>query len=282
LIEDQLPLWAGLPIQPVEPGGYDNRTFHLGDEMVVRLPSAERYVAQVDKEHCWLPYLAPHLPFRIPEPLAKGEPAANYPWPWSVYRWIPGERATLDGIPDLPGFARDTARFLTALHQIDATEGPPAGQHNFYRGGDLRVYDADTRAALTALKGVIDTERALHLWESAVATAWEAPPVWVHGDFAPGNLLIQNGGLHAVIDFGTCGVGDPACDLVLTWTFLSGESRESFRKALPLDSGTWARARAWALWKAAILVAGHADTNAPESAHSLRILQDVLAESAFE
>ena len=278
LVAAQFPQWADLPIQPVEPGGWDNRTFHLGEEMLVRLPSAEAYAAQVEKEHRWLPRLAPLLPLPIPVPLAKGVPTTAYPWPWSVYHWIEGERATIDRIADLSRFATDVAEFLVALQRIDATGGPPAGLHNFYRGGPLLVYDAETRAAIAALHGQIDTAAATTVWEAALAATWHGSPAWVHGDISPGNLLVKDGRLHAVIDFGSSGVGDPACDLVIAWTFLSGKSREAFRAALPLDWATWARARGWALWKALILVAGHADTNAPEAATSRQIIDDVLAD----
>ncbi len=278
LVAAQFPQWADLPITRVEPGGWDNRTFHLGETMLVRLPSAERYAAQVEKEHHWLPRLAPLLPLPIPVPLAKGSPAAGYPWPWSIYRWIDGERATIERIADLPRFATDVAEFLVALQRIDATAGPPAGPHNFYRGGPLLVYDADTRAAIAALDGQIDTAAATAVWEAALTAAWHGAPVWVHGDVAPGNLLVKDGRLYAVIDFGSSGVGDPACDLVLAWTFLSDASREAFRAALPFDQATWARARGWALWKALILVAGHADTTAPEAAQSRQIIDDVLAD----
>ena len=281
LVAAQFPQWADLPIQQVEPGGWDNRTFHLGEEMLVRLPSAEAYAAQVEKEHRWLPRLAPLLPLPIPVPLAKGVPTTAYPWPWSVYHWIEGERATIDRIADLSRFATDVAEFLVALQRIDATGGPPAGPHNFYRGGPLLVYDADTRTAIAALHGRIDTAAATTVWEAALSTTWHGSPVWVHGDVSPGNLLVKDGRLHAVIDFGSSGVGDPACDLVIAWTFLSGKSREAFRAALPLDRAAWARARGWALWKALILVAGHADTNAPEAATSRQIIDDVLADHQF-
>src|SRR5262249_43177997 len=135
LIAAQFPQWADLPIKPVDPAGWDNRTFHLGRHMLVRMPSAERYAAQVEKEHRSLPRLAPRLPVPIPMPLAMGVPGEGYPWPWSIYRWIEGETATIDRIADLGEFAVAVAGFLTALHGIDAGSGPPPGPHNFFRGG---------------------------------------------------------------------------------------------------------------------------------------------------
>lgn len=275
LIAAQFPEWAHLPVRQVEPGGWDNRTFRLGERMSVRLPSAASYTAQVEKEQHWLPRLAPHLPLPVPAPLAKGTPTEAYPWPWSVYGWLDGEPATIERIADLPEFARSLAEFLTALQSVDARGGPPAGQHNFFRGGSLAVYDAETRAALSALAGRIDTAAAKAVWEAALASEWRDAPVWVHGDIASGNLLVVDGRLSAVIDFGSSAVGDPACDLAIAWTLFAGESRQAFRAALPLDEATWARGRGWALWKALITAAGH-DANQRHVDESWRVIEEVV------
>ncbi|MBA3857392.1 MAG: aminoglycoside phosphotransferase [Cyanobacteria bacterium PR.3.49] len=252
LVASQFPQWSELSIRPVEPGGWDNRTFFLGDTMSIRLPSAESYADQVAKEHQWLPKLAPHLPLPIPMPLAKGVPADSYPWHWSVYKWIGGETATRDRIKDLSEFARALASFLKALHRIDIEDGPAPGAHNFFRGGSLSVYDEETRQAISVLDGKIDSDLALHVWEMALSSTWNSAPVWVHGDVSAGNILVKNGTLSAVIDFGCCAVGDPACDLAIAWTLFEGESRRVFRESLSLDEETWARARGWTLWKALI------------------------------
>lgn len=278
LVSTQFPQWAHLPVRPVELGGWDNRTFHLGERMTVRLPSAAAYALQVEKEHHWLPRLAPHLPLPIPVPLAMGQPADGYPWHWSVYRWLDGEVASIECIADLRQFAIDLAEFLVALYRIDATGGPPPGPQNFYRGGSLTVYDDETRQAIAALEGAIDTKAATAVWEAALAATWRGSPVWVHGDVAAGNLLVRDGRLSAVIDFGTSGVGDPACDLAIAWTLLAGESRETFRAALPLDDGTWTRGRGWTLWKALITLAALPDANALAASASRRIADHVLAE----
>lgn len=280
LLAAQFPQWAELPITPAAPQGWDNRTFRLGERMSVRLPSAERYRQQVEKEHRWLPKLAPLLPLPIPVPLAKGVPAEGYPFPWSVYRWLEGETATAGRIADLHHFAVELARFLRALQRIDPTGGPPPGQHNFFRGGPLTVYDAETRRALSALDGRIDTEAAGVVWEAALETTWQGSPVWFHGDVAWGNLLVQSGRLSAVIDFGTSGVGDPSCDLAIAWTLFEGESREAFRAALGLDEATWARGRGWTLWKALITLADHIDTNPSEAEEARRVIDEVLADRA--
>ena len=282
LIAAQFPRWAGLPVRPVEPGGWDNRTFRLGDDLSVRLPSAEAYAAQVAKEHRWLPRLAPLLPLLIPVPLALGRPDEGYPWPWSVYRWLDGEPAAPERIADPRRFATELARFLAALQRIDPAGGPPPGPHNFYRGGPLTVYDAETRRAIAALRDGIDAEAATATWEAALRAPWPGPPVWVHGDVAAGNLLLRHGRLSAVIDFGCTGVGDPACDTTIAWTLLSGESRAAFRAALPLDRATWARGRGWALWKALITLAAHRHTDPATAGTARRVVDEVLAEHQRE
>jgi len=277
LISTQFPRWAALPIRPCELGGWDNRTFHLGDQMTVRLPSAERYVAQVEKEHRWLPKLATLLPLPIPAPLALGAPERDYPWPWSVYRWLNGEAAHPERVADLPRFAVELAQFLIALERIDVTGGPPPGQHNFSRGGPLATYDEETRQAIEMLADELDTVAVTAVWETALATTWSRAPVWVHGDVAAGNLLVEKGRLSAVIDFGCCGVGDPACDLAIAWGLFRGESREAFRAALPLDRATWARGRGWALWKALITLTAEPD-HSLEAPRAREIVDEVLAD----
>ena len=276
LIADQFPQWANLPVRPVAQSGWDNRTFHLGEDMSVRLPSSQMYSRQVEVEQRWLPVLARALPLPIPQPLAMGEPDHGYPWKWSVYRWIPGEAASPGAINSLPEFSRQLAGFLVSLQKIDATNGPPPGPGNFYRGGNLSIYDNQARSAIAALDWRVNASAAERAWSAALTTNWERAPVWVHGDIAMGNLLLNHGRLSGVIDFGQLAVGDPACDLAIAWTLLRGESREVFRTALGLDSATWQRGRAWALWKAVILAAGMSKTTAAEGAHSWQVIDDVL------
>ncbi len=254
LIAAQFPDWAGLQVTGLA-SGHDNRSFRLGDGLIVRMPSAERYASQAAKEQCWLPQLAPKLPLPIPAPLAIGEPGEGYPWRWQVLRWIEGDTAAAAPVASLTQFALDLADFLAALQRIDAVGGPAAGPHSFWRGGPLATYDGETRAAIAALAGRIDALAATAMWEAALAARWGGPPVWFHGDVAPGNLIVRDGRLAAVIDFGCCGVGDPACDLVIAWTYLDSPARTAFRAALLLDDATWARARGWAVWKALIVLA---------------------------
>ena len=278
LIAAQFPQWADLPVASVVNSGWDNRTFHLGTQMIVRLPSAARYAAQVEKEQLWLPRLARGLPLPIPAPLAMGAPGEGYPWPWSVYRWLAGETAAAERIADPPQFAIALAGFLTALQRIDATGGPAAGPHSFWRGGPLETYDAETRTAIAALGEGIAGAAVTEVWEAALAAPWRGPPVWAHGDIAPGNLLVEDGRLSAVIDFGCSAVGDPACDLAIAWTFFDGESRAAFRAALPLDKGTWARGRGWTLWKALIVLAALPGATPAGADRSLGIIDAVLAD----
>ena len=278
LVAAQFPRWVGLSVRPVEHDGWDNTTFRLGEKMSVRLPSAAPYAPQVEKEHRWLPRLAPLLPLPIPAPLAKGVPSDDYPFPWSVYRWLEGEPATVGRIDDTGEFATALADFLAALYRIDPADGPPPGPHNFFRGGPLTVYDAETRRAISALDGEIEAGAAGAVWEAALAAAWHGPPVPFHGDVAAGNLLVRGGRLSAVIDFGTSGVGDPSCDLAIAWTFLDAGDREAFRRAIGLDEAAWARGRGWSLWKALITLADNTGTNPPEAETSRRVIDRILAD----
>jgi len=277
LIAVQFPQWKDLRIDPVALGGWDNRTFHLGTEMLIRMPSAEAYEPQVEKEHFWLPKLAPLLPFEIPQSIAIGMPGEGYPWKWSIRRWIEGTPASGVTKIDLVALAKDLAKFLSALHSIDAKNGPLPGFHSFYRGSPLHHYDAETRKAIETLKDRIDAQSAIELWEKALASRWERPNIWIHGDLSPGNLLIRDGCLSAVIDFGQMAVGDPSCDLSIAWTFFHGESRNALRKALPLDEHTWVRGKAWTLWKALITAAGTTNPDNFESKCCWKILENLLS-----
>jgi aminoglycoside phosphotransferase (APT) family kinase protein len=279
LVADQFPQWADLPVRPVANGGWDNWTFHLGDAMLARLPSAAEYALAVDKEQRWLPALAPRLPLAIPAPLAKGQPGAGYPFAWSVYHWLDGEPASAERINDSVRFAVDLADFLAALQSVDTTDAPRPGKHNWFRGGTLRTYDGLAQRALTALDGHVDIDLARTIWKNALDARWDGVESWFHGDLAQGNLLLNGGELAAVIDFGTCGVGDPSCDYAIAWTLLTADGRRVFRKRLSVDDAAWARGRGWALWKTLDTCAhtlGRADE---EAANALRVLGEISQEA---
>lgn len=276
LIARQFPQWINLPIRAVPNQGWDNRTFRLGDELLVRLPSSQKYAFQVEKEQVWLPKFAPHLSYSIPVPIALGQPEIEYPWKWSIYKWLKGESALRGQIDNLENFAHDLANFMNTFQQIDTVGGPLPSAQNFYRGGSLLNYDKETRKAISLLVGKIDQKNALGLWEKAINTKYADHPVWVHGDISPGNLLVANGKLTSVIDFGQLAVGDPACDLTIAWTMFYGKSREIFIQAIITDQGTWIRAQAWGLWKALIIAAGISEADATEKQKSFRIIKEIF------
>jgi aminoglycoside phosphotransferase (APT) family kinase protein len=210
--------------------------------------------------------------------VAKGEPGAGYAFSWSVYQWLDGESANADRIADPVRFAVDLAEFLAALQSFDATGGPRPGLHNWFRGGTLRRFDGEAQRGPTALDGRIDVELAREIWKTSLDAGWDGVETWFHGDVASGNLLVKDGRLAAVIDFGTCGVGDPACDLAVAWTLLTADGRQAFRDRLSVDRATWARGRGWALWK---MLATCASTwnDTDEAATSARhALSEIFAE----
>ena len=276
LVDEQFPQWSGLPITPVAEQGNDNRTFRLGDRLSVRLPSHQSYVAGIAKEDRFLPLLAERLSVAVPAPVATGRPTAQYPYPWSVRHWLPGSTPDRDSKLDRARFARDLGLFLRELRTVPAHDGPPAGAHSFYRGCHPEVYGDQVQAALRELGDQVDVPTCTAIWHDALQSTWETAPVWFHGDVAVGNLLTVNGNLAAVIDFGTCGVGDPACDLVIAWTFFGREERQIFREAVELPDDAWSRARGWALWKALI---SFSDRSHPQHETQARALQELVADT---
>ena len=274
LLAAQFQQWAHLPIRSVPSAGTDNALFRLGDDMVVRLPRIHWAVGSLDKEHHWLPRLAPLLPVAIPTPLGKGEPAEGYPWQWSVYRWLDGENPTVDDIADPGLLAADLAEFIAALQRIDPTGAPAAS-----RGVPLAMRDAPTRTAIEALHGLVDTDAVTAAWDAALRTPeWPGGPVWLHSDLAPGNVLVVDGRLDAVIDFGGLGVGDPAADLAVAWNLLPAAVRNDFRRAVQVDDATWERGRGWALSIALIQLPYYQTTNPVLAAGARHTIAQVLAD----
>jgi aminoglycoside phosphotransferase (APT) family kinase protein len=281
LVAGQFPQWSDLSIEPVRSAGTDHALYRLGTDLVVRLPRVERATSSLQKELEWLPRLAPRLPLAVPVPLASGAPAEGYPWPWAVYRWLEGETATRDRIADPGAAATELARFVAALHRIDATNGPLPGAHNSFRGDAPANRDGPVRSAIAALQDMVDVEAVTAAWEAALAEpAWDGPGVWVHGDLLETNLLARDGRLSAVIDFGCLGVGDPAHDVMTAWAYLPAESRDAFRAALPVDDATWARGRGLALSWALIALPYYKDTNPVFAEMARRTIAEVLADRA--
>ena len=281
LIAEQFPGWAGLPLAPVASAGTDNALFRLGDALVVRLPRVGWAIGQAEREHHWLPVLAPHLPLPVPAPLAMGEPSDAFAHHWSVCPWLEGEDGVGATFADPSEAAGALARFIADLQSLSAADGPRAGRQNNGRGVPLVYLDDSVRAAITALEGEIDTAAATAAWSDAVAaSAWDGAGVWLHGDLHPGNLLIQAGRLSGVIDFGCLGVGDPACDAMAAWTVFRGGARSAFRRVLPLDTATWARARGWALYSGLIALPYYLHSNPVIVRRVRQLITEVLADRA--
>ncbi len=256
LISSQFPEWSGLAVRPVESAGLDNEIYRLGADLAVRLPRRRIGADQTEKEHHWLPVLAPQLPLAVPVPVGRGIPGEGYPWHWSVCPWLPGEVAALAPVADMRQAAMTLARFVRALQAIDPAGGPVSS----FRGGTLADRDPVSRQSAGVLRDSLDVRPLLEIWDAAVAMpAWTGPPVWMHGDLHPANLLVSNGELAGVIDFGLLGVGDPACDLMVAWTYLSADARQVFRGELAVDGPTWARGRGWALHLGLMAAAYSAD-----------------------
>jgi aminoglycoside phosphotransferase (APT) family kinase protein len=281
LLACQFPQWAELAVEPVPSFGTDNALYRLGEELVARLPRRERSTKALRKELHWLPRLAPLLPLAVPRPLAEGVPAEGYPFGWAVYRWLPGEEATRAAVADPGEFGSELARFVLALQRIDATGGPRPGEHNVFRGVPLAARDETTRAAIESLRDAIDAGAATAAWEDALRQPeWDGPPLWIHGDLDARNLVVDEGRLGAVIDWGCLGVGDPACDAMVAWK-LAPEARAAFRAELPVDDACWERARGWALSQAVGALAYYTlETNAVLVREAEGWLAAVLADSA--
>jgi aminoglycoside phosphotransferase (APT) family kinase protein len=276
LLTAQFPEWAGLPIRYVESYGTDHDIYRIGEQLGARLPRIEGAVAQASKEAEWLPRLAPLLPLAIPAPVAIGHPADSYPFEWSICQWLPGENAN-GTIRDLDQAAVDLAAFVTALRRIDTTGAPRRRPQS--RGAPLIELDYDVRRSIRELGERIDANAALRSWEASLAaTPWDKPETWLHGDLLPGNLLVVDGQLSAVIDFGGLNVGDPACDLQPAWNVFTGQSRIRYRTELAADDASWQRGRGWTMYQAVTGLAYYWDTNPGMIRQTSHALTELLAD----
>ncbi|MGW3570425.1 aminoglycoside phosphotransferase family protein [Streptomyces sp. NPDC000941] len=250
LLEAQRPEWADLPLSPAG-AGTDNVMYRLGDDLLVRLPRTAENGRSVRKEQKWLPRLAPLLACPIPEPVHAGTPVDAFPLDWSVYRWIDGDEVGPDTVRDWAAFGSDLAAFVRELHSVDLMGATRADGLSWYRGGSLQPCDQWVSKCLedchTTAGPELDVETLEQLWRTALA-----PPdpsglnVWLHGDLKPTNLLVREGKLHAVIDFGGLSVGFPDAEHATVWD-LPPQAREVYWKTLDLNDLTWTRARAWAI-----------------------------------
>jgi aminoglycoside phosphotransferase (APT) family kinase protein len=254
LLREQFPEWATLPLRRIEPSGTVNAIFRLGDALSVRLPRRRGPTEPGGKELEWLPKLAPLLPVEIPVPVAQGRPGTEYPWFWEIHTWVEGETVPVAEIDALQA-ARDLAALVGALQRVDPTGAPPG------RGIPLAVRDEEIQhwLALFDRAALVRGE-----WERALAAPpWDGPPVWHHGDLDVRNWLVRDGRIHGVIDWGSMGVGDPACDAMVAWKLHSAAARDAFREALPTDDATWERARGWAVSQAVAALAYYTPENNP-------------------
>jgi len=275
LLSEQFPQWATLPIKLVQSIGTDNAIYRLGTNMCIRLPRISGAAKRIETEQRWLPHFALILPLAIPVPIGKGNPNKNYPWHWSIYRWLEGENACIEPIVNQHQGAVDLAEFLIALQKIDATGGPISR-----RGVPLTIQDNAVRSAIKSLHGVIDTQAVITMWEKCLqAPAWNKSPVWIHGDLLPANLLVQKGRLAAIIDFDSLGIGDPACDLIPAWAVFSSDARKVFRSTLKTDDATWMRGRGWALSIALIIIPYYQRSNPGLVDVAWRMIHELLTDS---
>jgi aminoglycoside phosphotransferase (APT) family kinase protein len=278
LVAGQFPQWADLDIRRVASSGTDNALYRLGDDLVVRLPRIGWAVDQVDAEQHWLPRLAPHLPVAIPAPLVKGEPADGYPWRWSIYRWLDGVNPVAGELAKPRELAVDIAGFVSAMRRIDPTGGPDTRRGMHDRDGGVRGAIAQIRT-IEELRNLFDLSAVAAAWDAALQTKpWSGSPVWVHADLGPGNVLVRDGRLSAVIDFGTAGVGDPAHDLIVAWNVLPADARGVFKAALEVDDAAWARGRGLALSQALIALPYYYRTNPAFAASARYVIAEVIAD----
>lgn len=282
LIETQCPQWSGLPIVPIKSSGTDNALFRLGNEYIIRLPRIEWEVGSVNKsimkEYEWLPKIAKFLKIPISEPIFKGYPDPSYPWAWLVSKWNEGQNPDFEKDNEYEFLAKDLAYFLNEFHKINLPNGPLSR-----RGIPLntKILDEETKKAISELENEMDTSKISLLWKQlSNIPNWNKDPVWMHGDFLPGNILIQNNRLSAVLDFTDVGIGDPACDLVIAWSLLNPNSRFIFRQTLEhIDDNTWERGKGWALSIALIMLPYYMHSNPVLARLAKRMIEHILLDS---
>jgi aminoglycoside phosphotransferase (APT) family kinase protein len=281
LLADQLPQYAKLPLVRVASGGTENAVFRLGNDLALRMPMTPGAVPGLLKEITWLPVLAPHLSLEIPEVVATAQPGAGYPFPWAVVRWLSGDDALAAGVDSLRATARALGDFVAELQCIDMMEMPAPGAHGFTRGLPLAGRDAAVREFLGRCEGLVDIGWATEIWDDALsAPIWNGPPVWLHADLLPTNLLVRDGRLVGVLDFGTMATGDPAYDATPAWHVLDRATRPEFREIIGADDATWRRARGLVVSGAVIALPYYLHTNPSMVAMARRGIAEVLDDAS--
>ena len=293
LVGRVMPDYSDAPVRRLASSGSTNALFRLGDEFLLRLPRQPGGSAAISKEATWLPILAPRLPVDVPEVVAVFEPDRDYCERWSVVRWIDGEHPEVIGAetsvhPRREDLATDLAAVLAALSRADV---PAEAVNNpglrSYRGEPIATMDRATRENIERCRSLrdfgFDLNAAERLWDEAMrlpGAADRVSPRWYHGDLAAENLLLRNGKLAAVLDFGGLSVGDPTVDLVVAWEILDAPARELFRRQLGVDDATWLRGRAWAL--SITLMIWYYWTTMPERrASRMTVGRNVLADAGY-
>ncbi|MFP5021228.1 aminoglycoside phosphotransferase family protein [Pseudonocardia phyllosphaerae] len=276
LLRRCFPALAGLPVRRLDSGGTTNAIFRVGRELSARLPLTADGTGAVHHEARWLPVLADASPVAVPEVVALGEPAEGYPFDWALHRWIEGD-PLVEGTAATRA-AVQLAAFIRALGRVSTAGAPPA-----HRGGPLADADDETRDGIEQLRRTdepFDADALLAAWDECLAAPGPGDSAhWIHSDLMPSNLLSRDGGLTAVIDFGTAGLGDPAVDLIPAWNLLPAQARPSFREALGqlgTDDAAWTRGRGWALSMAVIQLPYYRHTNAVISGNARWVIRQVL------
>lgn len=271
LINEQFPEYAMLPISPANSKGTVNHIYRLGQEFYIRIPRVPDW-GDIEKDFRWLPYLAPHLTLRIPEPIAMGQPNDKYPASWGIYRWIDGSEYSDELIHDENDLAKELARFVNQLRSIDIPIDAP-------RAGRLPLLELNNKTleAIETAKDDLDAERVLAAWKnSCQASVWNGSPVWIHADLLRTNLLVHSGRLASVIDFGSAGVGDPAFDLIPAWSIFKSKGRKMFQHLIQSDKDTWLRARGYALHQALLIIPYYRETFPKFVDHAKRTINEIL------
>jgi aminoglycoside phosphotransferase (APT) family kinase protein len=273
LLAEQRPDLARLPITRVVSTGTVNALFRIGDDLVARLPLRDHWEEGIEREWRWIPWLTSRITsVRLPEPVFKGSANDAFPFTWSICRWVEGAPYDDALIDDESEASRTLARFVLELRSLDVMPSAPIGGRD-----PLKELDEDTREAIQGSARVIDASAAMTIWDDALRTPpWDGTRVWIHGDLLRPNLIVHEGRLDAVIDYGYIGVGDPATDLIPAWAVFGPAGRAAFREDLEPDDTMWARGRGIALHQAAMIIPYYTVTNPAFVELARRTVEQIL------